>query len=536
MRGKRTIVSAVAFVLLGAACGGGGGGSANPSPSSQGQQGGTYSFANCEPKKLIPQSNYEACGSQVFEALFTRLMDFAPNTNKPVPAQAQSVTSPDSKVWTIKIKPGWTFHNGEPVTAQSYVDAWNWTALGSNGAILNFFFAKIEGYDALNPSKGKATATELSGLKVIDDTTFQVTLSAPFSQFPIQLGFDAFDPLPKAFYNNPDAFNENPIGDGPYMMDGAWKHDETINLQRYPDYAGTPGMADKIELKEYSSSDAAWADFQAGNVDISLVDSTNLLDAQKAYSDTLQRQPSSIILFLGLPTYQPEFQNKLVRQALSLAVDRQAVMNAVLVAETPATSFAPAVVPGFQEASCKYCHLDVALAKQKLAAAGGWQGPMTVSFYANDSSLEQAMEAIANQWRQNLGIQDIKLSPVNYNSYYDMQVGHKFLGPWWDGWSMDYPSLEDYIRPLYSKNSGSNFSGYSNPAVDKLLAQGDAASTLDASIGDYQQAENLVAEDMPVIPWGYLPFSTVNQPTVTNVTKAPAIDSLALEKVQVVGG
>src|SRR2546427_1060367 len=109
MPGKRTIVTAVSFILLGAACGGGGGGSANPSASTQGQQGGTYSFANCEPTKLIPQNDYESCGSQVFEALFARLMNYDPNTNKPIPGQAQSVTSSDQKVWTIKIKPGWTF-------------------------------------------------------------------------------------------------------------------------------------------------------------------------------------------------------------------------------------------------------------------------------------------------------------------------------------------------------------------------------------------------------------------------------------------
>jgi ABC-type oligopeptide transport system substrate-binding subunit len=174
----------------------------------------------------------------------------------PDPAQADSVTlSSDGLVYTIKIKSGWTFHNGEPVDAKSYVDAWNYAADCTNGYILNTFFQRIEGYDALNPSDCKnVTTKEMSGLSVVDDTTFTVTLLAPFSQFPTTLGFDAYNPLPQAFYDDPDAYNEAPIGDGPYMMDGKWKHDDTINLQRYPDYAGTPATQTRSSFRPTRSA------------------------------------------------------------------------------------------------------------------------------------------------------------------------------------------------------------------------------------------------------------------------------------------
>ena len=90
-------------------------------------QGGTYSFVNGEPTSMTPQNDYEAYGIQAFEVLFTRLMDFDFKTGAPVPAQAESVTpSSDGMTYTI-VRDGWTFHDGEPVTAQSYVDAWNYT-------------------------------------------------------------------------------------------------------------------------------------------------------------------------------------------------------------------------------------------------------------------------------------------------------------------------------------------------------------------------------------------------------------------------
>ncbi len=531
----RWVATAGVLAILAVACSsGGGGGGATPAASAgPGVQGGTYSFANCEPTSLIPQNNYESCGSQVFEAIFTRLMTYDFKTGAPVPAQAESVTpSSDGLTYTIKIKDGWTFHNGEPVTAQSYVDAWNYTAYGPNGYILNFFFDKIEGFDALNPSKGKPTTKELSGLKVVDPTTFTVTLTAPFSQFPTQLGFDAFDPLPKAFFSNPDAFNEKPIGDGPYMMDGAWKHDETINLTRYPDYAGTAGFADKIELPIYTG-DSAWADFQAGNVDITNVGSSHIEEARTSYADTLKEQPGSTYLFLGLPTYDAQFQNPELRQALSMAIDRQAVMTAILVAETPADDAMPPAIPGYRAGACDMCTLDVAGAKQKLADAGGWNGTLTLNFPSDDQVLEQAMEAVANQWKENLGI-DVKLNPIGSNQYYGMTLGHKMTGPWWDGWVMDYPSIQDYLTPLYGKHGGYNVSGYDNPSFDSLMTQADAATDMNAAIPIYQQGDDMILNDMPVIPWGYLGFNTVNQPTVTNVLKDGPLDELALELVQVV--
>jgi peptide/nickel transport system substrate-binding protein/oligopeptide transport system substrate-binding protein len=501
-----------------------------PTPSA-GERGGTFSVAWGEPNYMTPQRNYEAYGSQAFQALFDRLMTFDDSGNL-VGQQAQSVTSDDQKVWTIEIKPGWTFHDGTPVTAQDYVNAWNWTALGSNEAILNFFFERIEGYADLNPEKGKATTKELSGLKVIDDTTFEVTLDAPFSQFPLQLSFDAFDPLPKAFFDDPDAYDDKPIGDGPYMMDGKWQHNQEVDLKRYPDYAGTPGSLDEIKLVEYNAVDPAYADLQAGNIDWDLIGSDKLLSARKEFPDTLQEHTGATLLYLSLPLYDDRFKNKLVRQALSLAVDREAVMRAVLVAETPADAFVTPGIDGYRQGACTYCHLDVDLAKQKLEQAGGFDGPITINLYT-DQTLEQAMEAVGNQWRQNLGI-DFKINTININSYFDETAGQKLEGPWWDGWTNDYPSMEDFLRPIFGATGGYNLSTYSNPEFDQILKEGDRASTVEDSITTWQKAEDILAEDMPVIPWGFIGFNFATSDNITNVLKDGPFDQIDLRLVQVV--
>ena len=234
MRGSlRVLAIGLSLAFVAAACSSNSSGGASESP---GQQGGTYSFYNGEPNHLIPQNDYESAGTQAFQGLWTRLVDFDPTTYKPVPAQADSITqSSDGLTYDITIKSGWTFHDGTPVTAQSYVDAWNYAAYGPNGYILNFFFDKIEGYDALNPSSGTPKTKELSGLKVNGTNEFTVTLTHPFSQFEYTLGFDAFDPLPKAFFDDPKAFDEQPIGDGPY---NSWLDPLVTNACPAPGAAG----------------------------------------------------------------------------------------------------------------------------------------------------------------------------------------------------------------------------------------------------------------------------------------------------------
>ena len=141
-------------------------------------------------------------------------------------------------------------------------------------------------------------------------------------------------------------------------------------------------------------------------------------------------------------------------------------------------------------------------AQQKLADAGGWSGTLELNIYADDPVLEQAAEAITNQWKTNLGI-DAKINAIPYNTWYGNTIGKKFTGPWFlDGWVMDYPSMEDYLSPLYAANGAYANTGYDNPQFEDLMKQGDEALSVEASLPFYQQADDIVLEDMPVDPVG----------------------------------
>ena len=128
MRGTaraRWAVGAAVLALAATACGGGDDG--GDEGGGEAATGGSFSMYIGEPEALIPGNTNESEGSQVLAAVYSGLYDYDPDTSEPIPVIAESVESDDQTNWTITIKDGWTFHDGTPVTAQSFVDSWNWT-------------------------------------------------------------------------------------------------------------------------------------------------------------------------------------------------------------------------------------------------------------------------------------------------------------------------------------------------------------------------------------------------------------------------
>ncbi len=507
----------------------------------------TFSAYLCEPKHLIPGNTQEACGLQVATALFTGLISYDPRTSEPREAMAKSITSDDNRVWTIELERGWTFHNGEPVTARSYVRAWNYAAYGPHGWVHNRMFSLIEGYGELNPTdpdgpKGpkkppKPTAHKLSGLEVTGKHTFRVTLSEPASQFPVRLGHPAFYPLPEVAYEDFDAYGREPIGNGPFRMAAPWEHGQRIELVRYEEYGGPNAKAAGVTFKIYSSVTTAYNDLLAGDLDVmQQLPFSKMSDARQRFGERYIEAPSSALTYLALPLYEDAYAAPELRRALSMAINRRAVIRATAGGGyTPAHSLISPIVPGHRPNACgEDCRYNPRKARQLFEEAGALQdGTLTLWFHAGVGH-DGSMKAIANQLRQTLGINKVELRSQPFARYIGAVRSQQVTGPFRMAWVMGYPSAQNYLEPLFHSQGSANLQGYSNPEVDKLIEKGNSAPSQQQALRYYHRAEDIILHDMPVIPLWFSEIHGAHSEQVSNVTIDPR-GHVRVAQVQVTG-
>ncbi|GAA0946294.1 ABC transporter substrate-binding protein [Nonomuraea longicatena] len=482
-----------------------------------------------EPQKgLISTDTTETEGSEVLAALFEPLVNYD-ESKKPVEAAAQSIESTDNTVWTIKLKPGYTWHNGEPVTAQNYVDAWNYAANQDNAQGAGYFFGRIDGYKDLAPGEGKTVATKaMKGLEVVDDTTFKVTLAAPFSQFKTMLGYTAFYPMPKAAFGADGKvtaeFGENPIGQGLFKMDKPYKKgtDQVIDMSVYDKYPGTkPKNWTKLQFKIYTSSETAFQDLQADNLDIhDSLPASAIATAKASLGERYQDQPDAGIGYIGYPLkYNPEFQNADVRKAISMAIDRKTIAETVFSGtRAPADDFINPAIDGYRQGACTACAYNPAEAKSLYEKAGG---PKTIELgYNADGGHKEWIEAVANNLRANLGVEVTPKPFEKFANILDDLDAKKYKGLFRLGWAIDYPAAENYLTPIFhtdAAKTGSNYGGYSNKEFDDLLAKGDQAPTPEEGLKRYQEAVDILIKDMPYIPVYFYRNNSAASTKVKNV-------------------
>ncbi len=530
MRGLKKAAPAVIGVSVLAltlgACGG-------DSGSGDGGDSARYVTVNgSEPQNpLIPAATNETGGGNVIDNMFTGLVTYNQETAAPENAVATSIESADQQVWDITIRDDWTFHDGTPVTASSFVDAWNWAAYGPNAALNSYFFEPIEGFadvqgefdDEGNPV-GKPKAEEMSGLEVISDTEFKVTLSRPNSQFPVMVGYSGFAPMPTSFFDDPEAFGENPVGNGPFQFESQ-DPKVSIKLKAWPDYPGdTKPSIPGVEFKIYQDLDAAWADLQAGNLDVlDTIPDSGLAGGQykSVLGDRVVEQAAGIIQTISFPIYDKKFDNPELRKSISMAIDRQQIIDNVFNGtREPSTGWVSPVVNGYKAGVCgEYCNFDPTKAKEMFDQAGGFDGKLTLAYNA-DGGHKGWVDATCVSISNALGVECNGKPTPDFATFRTEVVNKEMTGMFRTGWQMDYPSIENFLTPLYKTGASANDGDWSNADFDRLVEEAAALPGQDG-IAKFQEAEGVLAQDMPVIPMWYGSVVAGYSDTVSNVQFTP---------------
>ncbi|MGX1881047.1 peptide ABC transporter substrate-binding protein [Streptomyces sp. NPDC055287] len=509
MRGAKSakwVAGAIVVALSATACGGSDSGDTDA--KEKGKPAGYVSIDIGEPQKpLIPADTNESLGSYVIQSLFTQLLDFD-SKGGIVYTNAESIETKDSKTWTVKLKKGWKFHNGEAVTSESYINAWNWYANTKNKQQNAFWFEDIKGYEDVHPAKGEPKGDKMSGLKAVDDTTFTIELSKPVPYFEYKLGYTTWAPLPKSFYADPKAFGQKPVGNGPYVFE-KWDHKKLIQVKANPDYQGPNKAQNKgVLFKNYATVEAAYQDLISGNLDmIRQVGPKDLPKYKQDLGDRAIDQEYAAIQSLVPTFYSKTFKdiNPKVLQGLSMAIDRKTITDTVLnKTRTPATSFTPIGVQGNQQLDTDVFKFDPKQAKKLVTEGGGVPGNKVTIQYNADGGHKEWITAVCESIRNSTGVDCVPDAKPDFQTDLEARDNDQVKGFYRGGWVADYPVNVNFMRELYGSTAEANNGRFSDKEIDAAFKKGDNAKSLEESVKLYQDAEKLLLEKMPAIPlWQY---------------------------------
>ncbi|WP_341728805.1 ABC transporter substrate-binding protein [Brooklawnia sp.] len=507
-------MTAASLALVGCGSGGNGG-------SSGGSDGAIISANSTEPQKpLITYDTTEVGGGRILKQIYAGLVYY--DADGAIQNEvASSIDSDDATLWTIKLNDGWTFTNGEAVTAKSFVDTWTHAATDSAGA---YWFSNIEGVS----EDGSTTPT---GLTVVDDLTFTVQLVKPESDYPLRLGYDAYAPFPSVAFDDIAAYGENPIGNGPYMLDGegAWRHDEGITLVTNPDYkGGRVPQNDGIDIRFYNTLESAYADVQGGNLDVlDQIPDTAFGTYASEFAGRNVNQPAAIFQSFNMGFYVAGFgqdeEGALRRQALSMAVNRDEITETIFQGtRTPATDFTSPVIAGYTDKleGADLLKYNPEKAKELWAQADAikpYSGATLTIAYNSDGPHQAWVDAVCNSIKNTLGIEAEGQPYPTFAAALDDREHQKLTGGTRAGWQGDYPSQANFLSPLYSTGGSSNYEGYSSAAFDQKLADAASASSVEEATQLYHEAQEILLKDMASIPLWYQNAVGVWSESVDNV-------------------
>lgn len=499
------------------------------------RQGGVFRVELSEPGSLDPPNGDDSEEIIITRNIFEGLVVYDDKTAETKPGVALSWTqNDDATVFTFTLRRDAKFSNGEPVTAQSFVRGWNRATSKSENTELAYHLAGVKGY---KENHDDGTAQGLSGLRAVDDHTLEVTLSETDPEFVIKAGHTVFSPVPsdQVIASQQPSFDEFPIGNGPFMLKGPepWKHNQEIRMVPNPDYVGgrPKPTLEEVVFQIFADIETAYLEWQAGNLDWTRIPPPKIREARAQYAGSVIEKTFAGLTYLSTVDNKAPTDNKLFRQAISMAVDREAINQAVFGGlQQPADSIVPPLIPGYRQGACKYCKHDKDMAKQLFQQSGvNISGAFPLHFNSG-AGHEQWMQAVADQIKTNLGIETELVGKTPFSEY----LG--FLGSFETpgsapgsvnrlGWGMDYPTPQNFLFPLLHSSSADNHSYYRNPQYEGLLSNAAREKNTARRIAIYQQAEDIALEDMALIPmWFRVQIRLVNNDKYSGIDYDPFED------------
>jgi ABC-type oligopeptide transport system substrate-binding subunit len=497
-------------------------GSQPAEPAVEGAQGGEIvdlsAFAGDPPEHIDPRLNTSVAGWQVGGSLYDGLtdIDYSDPENPEVRGVVAESWGPkdDATEWTFRIRDELFFSDGTPVLPSSFVRGWETATDPDFAGDYAYLYTFIKG----GAEKLIGEADTISGVEADDRAmTLTVTLSAPLSTFPSLVGFAAFMPMPKAIEeldDQADWENQVMVGNGPFVLEGPRTDREIVLVPndrwdgtKYDEEWGLPEQPflDRITFRASGGLDVAYTAFEAGEADITSFLAGRYQEAQDNYATSIDTpaQGAYYFWFNDRDERVGGQENRLLRQAISQAIDRQTINAAVYEgSRVAATGITPPAILGAAEGLCEYCSYDPEAAEadyqEWLDAGNELAEPLPIQF--DTGAGHENVVAIIVENLNEIGI-PAEAQGIDSETYFDQRTeGACVICR--ANWIADYPTYDHFMYDLFHTESldGNNY-GYSNPEFDELIDEAKATTDEAERAELFRAAEQiLLNEDVGVIP------------------------------------
>ncbi|MFC1987642.1 peptide ABC transporter substrate-binding protein [Chloroflexota bacterium] len=461
--------------------------------------GGVLNLYGTDPWTLDPAISGDATSHEYIVQIFSGLVSLDDNL-EPAPDIAQEwEVSNDGRTYTFDLWQDVKFHSGRGVKAADFKYSWQRACDPATGSMTAAtYLGDIVGVSDVLAGASK----EISGVRVIDDYTLEVTIDAPKSYFLSKLTYPTAFVVDKANVESGNEWWHSPNGTGPFKLK-QWDGNNLLVLERNELYYGKLAGVSSVAFH-------LWAGVPVNLYETSAID---VADVYQSYIDKATDEagpfyreliivPELSYTYIGFNTTKPPFDDVNIRQAFSLAIDKDKLVSLVFRDMMQrADGILPPGMPGFND-KLSGLNYDVAKAKQLIKESKYGDvsklPPITITTSGWGGLISSGLEAIIQQWRENLGV-EVKVRQLEPERYiYHL---HEEKDEMFDmGWIADYPHPQDFLDILFHSGADNNYGEYSNPEVDALLERASVELDDKLSLVLYQQAEQILVDDAACIP------------------------------------
>lgn len=480
--------------------------------------GGTLRVASMgEPASLDPHKVSGTWENYIVGDMFIGLMTENPKAEA-IPGVAESWTiSSDGKTYTFKLRKS-TWSDGMPVTANDFVYSLRRILLPETAAEYASLLYIIKGAEAINT--GKAAADTLAA-KAVNDYTLEIQLTGPAPYFLELLTHYTAYPVPKHVIDKVGKAwtkPENMVVNGPYKL-VEWLPNTHVKLTKNDKfYDAASASLDNLVFYTQEDRAAVQKRFRAGEIDVATDFASDQIDwLRKNMPNEIRIAPYMGCYYYPINSAKEPFTDKRIRQALSMAINRDAIVNKVLkTGELAAYSFVPPGVSHYaqpSEVTWKNTPYGKRIKKAKalLNEAGyGPSNPLKFTLRYNTSENHKRIAvAIVSMWKQ-IGVQAELFNSEVKVHYADLKQGDFDVAR--AGWIADYNDAQNFLYLLEKRTGANNYGRYANPQYDSLMLQAEVTSDLKKRAKLMQQAEALAMDDQPIMPiYHYVSLNLVAQ-------------------------